>query len=238
MYPSRLEAMKTDSRVVLNHPPLELGRPSCRACEGANRVQRSLGRRQAPRSPDDIDDTVHDLGKPEVLRGEYSGDPHRAQYRRIAVGDDATDDDGQITGAGCLQTIQHSRNKLHVGARQDREAYTVNVLVDCGSDDLFGCEPNALVDDLKTCIAGAHRDLLSTVAVSVKARLANQDAQPLATLFTRGTHPLAYLRQLAASSGLGNPHRARNPCGRTVLAEHVPQRLGPLPRGKTGPCSL
>src|SRR4029079_8681088 len=148
------------------------------------------------------------------------------------------DDDGQVTGAGGLETVQRLRDQLHVRSRQDRQPHTVNVLSHGRGDDLLRSQPDALIDDLETGIARPNRDLLGAVAVPVKAGFADQQSQSGPDLLARGADALAHLRQLVSHGSWADSNRAGNPCGRTVLAKNVAQRLGPRARGNTGWCSL
>ena len=68
------------------------------------------------------------------------------------------------------------RHQREVGAREDREADDVDVLVAGRGRDLGRREPDALVDDLHAGVAGRDRDLLGAVGVAVEAGLA--DEQP------------------------------------------------------------
>jgi len=65
-----------------------------------------------------------------------------------------------------------------VGAGEDRETDTVNVLGHGRGDDLLRGEPDALVDDLETSVPCPDGNLLGAVAVPVQAGFAHQQAQP------------------------------------------------------------
>ena len=125
-----------------------------------------------------------------------------------------------------------------MGAGEDRETDTVNVLGHGRGDDLLRGEPDALVDDLETGVPCPDGNLLGAVAVPVQAGFAHQQAQPGSELFAGGADSLAHLRQLAANVSTGNPHGSGNPCGRTVLTKDVTQCLGPLTGGDASPGSL
>ena len=188
--------------------------------------------------PDRVEDATHDLGQAEVLGREHRSDAHPSQRRGVAIGDDATDDDRQVTGAGCPETFQHLGNQLHVRARQDRKPDTVNVFGHRGGNDLLRCEPDSLVDDLEAGVARPHRDLFGAVAVPVQTGFSDEETQSGPELFTCRTHPFPDLRQVATRCRVAHPHRSGNPCGRSVFAEDVTQGLGPLAGGDSGASRL
>ena len=139
---------------------------------------------------------------------------------------------GTSSSPASCRPSQHRRHHLQVRAGQDRQADDVHVLLDGGRDDLRRGEPDALVDHLEAGVAGADGDLLGAVGVPVEPRLADQEPQPAAELLAGGPHPLADVGQrrvgLAAAAGRGHAG------GRAVLAEHLAQHAGPLPRGHAG----
>ena len=51
------------------------------------------------------------------------------------------------------------------------------VIVGCGADDIFGCEPDPFVGDIHAAIACAGRNLFSAVGVSIEARFADKEFQ-------------------------------------------------------------
>jgi hypothetical protein len=63
-----------------------------------------------------------------------------------------------------------------VSSAQETQADDINVLVDRGANDLFGCPANAGVDDLITCIAQGPDDDLGTSVVSIEADLADENS--------------------------------------------------------------
>ena len=95
-----------------------------------------------------------------MLGREDLTDTEGLELGGVGLGDDAADDDRHVTGAFGLQPVEDLGYELHVGAGQDRDADRVDVLVDRSSDDLLGCESNALVDDLETGVAGTDGHLL------------------------------------------------------------------------------
>ena len=101
------------------------------------------------------------------------------------------------------------------------------------ADDLRRRQPDARVDDLEAGVAGAHRDLLGAVGVTVQAGLADQELQRPAELLAQCRAPAPHL----AASPRAPPPLAppRHPGRRPVLAEHLAQRAGPLADGHAGP---
>ena len=110
----------------------------------------------------------------------------------------------------------------------------MHVFGHCGGDDLLWGEPDALVDDLETGIAGSDGHLLGAVAVSVEPGFADKQTKPGPQLFTSGANPLAQLRQLTTHRSIAHPDGSGNPCRRSIFAEDVAQCLGPLTRGDAG----
>ena len=114
----------------------------------------------------------------------------------------------------------------------------MHVLGDRGRDDLRRGEPDPLVDDLEPGVARPHRHLLGAVGVPVQPRFAHQQAQPPTQLVAGGTHltphPLQRRAGVRAQTGRRS-HRPAHARRRAVLAKHLAQRTGPLPRGDAGP---
>ena len=126
----------------------------------------------------------------------------------------------------------------------------MHVLGHRGGHDLLWCQPDALVDDLEPRVARPHRHLLGAVGVPVQPRLAHEEAQVRAELVAGAPHRVPDVGQLTAPvgdpavlSGRHTVRTARHRRGgdarvRAVLAEDLPQRVGPLPRGDAGPGAL
>ena len=91
----------------------------------------------------------------------------------VGLGDDPADHDRRVD-AGGPQPADHVGHQLEVGARQDRDADHVDVLVPGHGRDLGRRLADALVDDLEAGVAGGHRDLLGAVGVAVEAGLGHQ----------------------------------------------------------------
>src|SRR2546422_8920942 len=85
------------------------------------------------RLADELDDRLrrgpgsNHLGHAELL-----------ELRYVLRGDRAPDGDHHIVDALLVQQLDHARDERHVGAREDREADRVGVLLDHRLDDLFG----------------------------------------------------------------------------------------------------
>ena len=122
--------------------------------------------------------------------------------------------------------------------RQDRDADEVDVLGDRRRDDLGRCQADPLVDDLEAGVPGPHGDLLGAVGVTVEPRLADEEPQRLAQLFTQGAHLLADGGELRAGGTAGESHRPGTPVGpelaetsRSARPLPVSPRAGALERG-------
>ena len=118
-----------------------------------------------------------------------------------------------------------------MGAREDRQADHVDVLLDGRGGDLLGRQADALVDHLHAGVAGADGDLLGAVGVAVEPRLCDEDLDPVAdeslTAPTRS-------RTSATSSALPPAAQPPTPVGAAVGPEDLAQRLRPLPGGHAG----
>lgn len=104
----------------------------------------------------------------------------------------------------------------------------MHVLGERGGHDLFGREPDALVDHLEPGVAGPYGDLLGAVGVSVEARLADQEAELAAHFVTGAADLLADLGHRRALLGGDRDRRRRDARGGAELAEHLAQGRGPL----------
>ncbi len=112
-----------------------------------------------------------------------------------------------------------------MGAREDREADHVDVLLDGRGGDLLGGETDPLVDDLHADVAGTDGDLLGAVGVAVEAGLGDEDPDPVADRPADLGDALAHRGEqlgIAAGGGAVEPGRA------AVGAEDAAQRLRPL----------
>ena len=74
----------------------------------------------------------------------------------------------------CAQTLRHER---HVGARQDRQADDVDVLLERRRHDHLGRLAEARVDDLEALVAQAAREHLGPAVVPVEPGLGDQDLE-------------------------------------------------------------
>ncbi len=104
----------------------------------------------------------------------------------------------------------------------------MHVLLHRGGDDLRRGQPDALVHDLESGVAGAHGNLFGAVGMPVQAGLADEELQPAPQLPPGFNDPVPDAGELSATS----MHRsAGHPGRRPVFTEGVPQDPGPLPRG-------
>src|SRR4051794_30547874 len=127
---------------------------------------------------DQIDDVAHDPVDLEVLRRVDAGDAGGEHLALVGRGDDAADDDRDLT-AGLVEQADDVGDELAVRPREDREADHVNVFLDRRADDLLGGEADAGVDHLHADVARPDRDLLGAIGVAVEAGLADQDLEPV-----------------------------------------------------------
>ena len=124
---------------------------------------------------------------------------------------------GTSPSPGGAQPGDDGRDGLPVRPRQDRQADDVHVLLDRGGDDLRRRQPDALVDDLEADVAGAYRDLLGAVGVSVQPGLADQQSQPHAELGAGARGPARARRRSPRP-----PRRRRRPPDTPVGARYSP----------------
>ena len=116
----------------------------------------------------------------------------------------------------------------------------LHVLLDRGGHHGLGRrEPDPLVHDLEAGVAGPYGHLLGAVGVPVQARLADQQPQPPAELGAGVPEPPPTYRETGSMPETLAPSlpctvTPAHPGGRPELAEHLPQRAGPLPRGDPG----
>ena len=68
------------------------------------------------------------------------------------------------------EQLRHARHERHVGARQDRQADDVDVLLEGGRGDHLGRLAQAGVDDLEALVAQAAGEDLGATVVAVEAR--------------------------------------------------------------------
>ena len=73
------------------------------------------------------------------------------------------------------EQLRDPRQERHVGARQDRQADDVDVLLERRGRDHLGCLAEAGVDDLEPLVAEAPREDLRAAIVAVEAGLGDQD---------------------------------------------------------------
>src|SRR5512135_2152099 len=143
-------------------------------------------------------------------------DAHPLERRDVLLGDDAAGDDEDVLAAALLQELQDLREERVVGAREDREADDVHVLLDRGRRDLLGRLAQPRVDDLHAGVAQRARDDLGAPVVAVEARLGDQDPN-------RSGHRAAVYQSMIAT---GSPTRSRLP----VSARACTPRRPPRPR--------
>ena len=156
-----------------------------------------------------------------------AGDARLEQRLGVGGGDDAADHHRDVEPL-LTQQPHGLGDQLAVGAGEDREADHVDVLVARRGGDLLGRQADALVDHLHADVAGADGDLLGAVRVPVEARLADQDARPVAEPLGQLADPRAGGRKQLAVAALGG---GRDPGRGAVVAEHVTQDARPLARG-------
>ena len=78
------------------------------------------------------------------------------------------------------QQLHDARADVHVGARQDRQADDVGVLLQRGRHDLLRRLPQPGVDDLHAGVAQRPGDDLRAPVVPIEPRLGNDDPNPAA----------------------------------------------------------
>jgi hypothetical protein len=80
-----------------------------------------------------------------------------------------------VLGALIREQLDDAGNERHVGAREDRKADRVGVLLDGGLGDLLGRLVQARVDHLHTGIAQSAGDDLRSAVVTVESGLGDHD---------------------------------------------------------------
>ncbi len=113
------------------------------------------------------------------MRGGAGGEDSRhaelLERRQVLVGDDAAAEQEHVVGAARVEERRHLAEVMHVGARQDRQADGVDILL-YGSvhDHLRGlAQPG--IDDLHTRVAQGTSDDLRTAIVPVETGLRDQN---------------------------------------------------------------
>src|SRR3954451_19846635 len=96
--------------------------------------------------------------------------------------------------------------------------------------DLRGREPDSLVDDVHTGVAGAHSDLFGAVGMAVQPGLADEELETTPERLAQQLDLLAQLCHLLTTDGGGLAYPGRG----AVLAERLAERLRPLPGGGAG----
>ncbi len=102
-------------------------------------------------------------------RGEDLRHPASLQLRDVVVGDDAARKDEHVAGAPLGQRFDEARNQRHVGARQDRQADGVGVLLDDRFGNLFRRLVQPRVNDLETRLPQGPGDDPGTAIVTIEA---------------------------------------------------------------------
>ena len=118
-----------------------------------------------------------------------------------------------------------------MAARQDRQPHDMDAFFQRRVDDLCGRQADAFVDDLHAGVAGPHGDLFGAVGMTVQPRLADQDLDPPAQLFTDRGDFFLDRRHLAAG---GLPRRPADAGGGPIFAVDLAKRRGPFAAGDPG----
>src|SRR4051794_31629223 len=150
----------------VNHTAARAGAPGLWRDRALDVVDDGLGRRTGR----------EDLGDPELLElGDVLGR------------DGAPDGDDDVARVLLAQQLDDLGDQRHVGAREDREADGVGVLLEDGLDDLLRRLVQARVDDLHAGVAQRAGDDLRAAVMAVEARLGHDDADlPVAGRGHRG----------------------------------------------------
>ena len=86
-------------------------------------------------------------------RGEDRGDTGLLETRDVGVRNHPTAEHDDIGGVPLAEQLDHSGKQCHVCSGESGETDGVNVLLDCGLDDLLGGLVETGVDDLVPGIA-------------------------------------------------------------------------------------
>src|SRR5829696_5287306 len=137
-------------------------------------------------------------------RGEDLGDALLLEQDDVLAGDDAAAEHQHVVGAPLAEQLHHPGEQGHVGARVDREADGVGVLLDHRGHDLLGGLVQAGVDDLHAGVAQRPGHDLGPPVVPVQPRLGDHD--PDASLRHGAAAPFAACADPGSAAG---PHLGR-----------------------------
>ena len=105
---------------------------------------------------------------------KISATPACSQRRHVVVGDDPAHGHEHVVHPALGEELGHPRHERHVGARQDRQADDVDVLLERGRGDHLGRLSQARVDDLEPLVTQAPGEDLGTAIMAVEPGLRDQ----------------------------------------------------------------
>src|SRR4051812_34294940 len=111
-------------------------------------------------------------------RREELGDADLLELGDVGVGDDAAAEHHDLAQAPLPQELHHAREERHVGAREQRQADGVGVLLQDGLRDLLGRLVQPGVDHLEPTVAQCPGDDLGAAIVTVEAGFRDDDSVP------------------------------------------------------------
>src|SRR6185369_4955780 len=108
-------------------------------------------------------------------RPEHPGDAGLGQGGDVVVGDDPAGCHEDVVEACVEEQLRDPGQERHVGARQDRQADDVDILLEGRRRDHLRRLAEAGVDDLEALVTEAPSENLGTAVVAVEARLGDED---------------------------------------------------------------
>jgi len=117
---------------------------------------------------------------------------------RIGIGDDAATENQQVAKVAIPQFLHHAREQRQVRPAEQREANSVDILLEGGLGDLLRRLMQTRVDDLEAVVTQGAGDGLRATIMAIKTRLCHHNS-------IRPIHKYGTLRLICRSAQFATP---------------------------------